>query len=197
MIMRFIRYMYDWTLRIAAHRHATWGLAGVSFVESSFFPIPPDVILIPMCIANRQKAFFYATVCTASSVLGGLLGYAIGYFLFETVGEAILNFYGMKEKFEQLQILGHEDFGWVIFAKGLTPFPYKIITIMAGLLKMSIPVFIVASVFARAIRFYLVAGLLWKYGAPIQDFIEKRLGLMCFLFLALLIGGFAALKYVI
>ncbi len=196
-MMKHIRRLYDWTLRIAAHRHATWGLAGVSFVESSFFPIPPDVILIPMCVANRQKAFFYATICTLSSVIGGLFGYAIGYFLFETVGEAILRFYGMTEKFAELQKMGHEDFGWLIFAKGLTPFPYKIMTITAGLIQMSIPVFIVSSIFARAIRFFLVAGLLWKYGAPIQVFIEKRLGLMTFLFLALLIGGFVAIKFMV
>lgn len=196
-MMKYIRQLYDWTLRIAAHRHATWGLAGVSFVESSFFPIPPDVILIPMCVANRKKAFFYAAICTISSVIGGLFGYAIGYFLFETVGEAILKFYGMTERFAELQKMGHEDFGWLIFAKGLTPFPYKIMTITAGLIQMSIPVFIVSSICARAIRFFLVAALLWKYGAPIQGFIEKRLGLMTFLFLVLLIGGFIAVKYII
>jgi len=196
-MMKYIRQLYDWTLRIAAHRHATWGLAGVSFVESSFFPIPPDVILIPMCVANRKKAFFYAAICTISSVIGGLFGYAIGYFLFETVGEAILKFYGMTERFAELQKMGHEDFGWLIFAKGLTPFPYKIMTITAGLIQMSIPVFIVSSICARALRFFLVAALLWKYGAPIQEFIEKRLGLMTFLFLVLLIGGFIAVKYII
>jgi membrane protein YqaA with SNARE-associated domain len=195
-MMKQIRALYDWTLRIAAHKQATWGLAAVSFIESSVFPIPPDVILIPMCIANRRKAFFYAAVCTVSSVIGGLVGYGIGYFLFEAVGEKILAFYGFADRFHELQMTYDQYGGWIIFAKGLTPFPYKIITILSGVMQMSLPVFIVASIFGRAIRFFLVAALLWKYGAPVQDFIEKRLGLVTFLFLLLLIGGFVALKYI-
>lgn len=197
MISRWIRRMYDWALGVSRSRHATWGLAGVSFLESSIFPIPPDVVLIPMCIANRSKAFRYAAICTASSVLGGVLGYAIGYYLYESVGTAIVHFYGMETQFETLKSRYAEWGGWIIFAKGLTPLPYKIFTILSGVLHLGLPVFIVASVLSRALRFYLVAGLLWKYGAPVQAFIEKRLTLLTCLFLVVLIAGFAALKYII
>jgi len=194
---KLIRRMYDWTLRLAAHRQATWALAGVSFIESSLFPIPPDVMLIPMCIANRKKSLWYATVCTISSVLGGLLGYAIGYFLYDSLGREIIELYGMADKFVELQARYAEWGGWIIFAKGLTPFPYKIITILSGVLHLSLPVFIVASIFARAIRFYLVAGLLWKFGEPVKAFIEKHLTGLTFIFLLLLIGGFVAIKYIL
>jgi membrane protein YqaA with SNARE-associated domain len=192
-----LRRLYDRVLNISSHRHAVWGLAAVSFIESSVFPIPPDIVLIPMCISNRRKSFHYAGICTVSSVLGGLLGYAIGYFLFEEIGQKIINLYGMADKFGALQGKYAEWGGWIIFAKGLTPFPYKIITILSGVLHLGLPVFIVASIFSRAIRFYLVAGLVWKYGAPIQTFIEKRLMLVTCFFLLLLIGGFAAIKYIL
>lgn len=193
--MKLIRKMYDWTMRIAAHRHATAGLAGVSFIESSIFPIPPDVVLIPMCIAKREKAFFYATVCTVASVLGGLLGYAIGYSLYETIGRHIVDVYGMADKFAGLQEKYNQYGGWIIFAKGLTPFPFKILTILSGVMKMNLGIFVASSIACRALRFYIVAALLWKFGAPIQVFIEKRLGLVTLAFLVLLIGGFVAIKY--
>lgn len=192
-----LRKLYDWTLRISAHRHAERWLAAVSFIESSVFPIPPDAMLIPMCIANRDKAFRYAAICTAASVLGGMLGYAIGYFLYEALGQSIVTFYGAQEGFAALEAKYAEWGGWIIFGKGLTPFPYKIITILSGVLHLSLPVFIVSSIFSRAIRFFLVAALIWKYGAPVQAFIEKRLMLVTMLFLILLIGGFVAIKYVI
>lgn len=196
-MMKLIRKMYDWTLRLSAHRHATAALAGVSFVESSIFPIPPDVVLIPMCIARRDRAFFYAAVCTVASVLGGLAGYAIGYFLYETVGEYIVRIYGMAEKFAALQTKYNQYGGWIIFAKGLTPFPFKILTILSGVMKMNIGIFIVSSIACRSLRFFLVAGLLWKFGAPIQVFIEKYLGWVTLAFLVLLIGGFVALRYIV
>jgi len=185
-----LRRLYDWTLRVAAHKHASWGLAGVSFVESSIFPIPPDAVLIPMCIAERKKAFRYAAICTAASVLGGLLGYAIGYFLYESLGKSIIHFYGMDTKFDMLKAKYDEWGGWIIFAKGMTPIPYKLITITSGVLKLNLATFIIASIFSRAIRFYLVAALIWRYGAPVQKFIEKRLMLVTVAFLALIIGGF-------
>lgn len=193
---KLIRKVYDLTLRISAHKHATWGLAGVSFVESSIFPIPPDVVLIPMCIANRQKAFYYATVCTVASVLGGLLGYAIGYGLYESVGHKIIEIYGMGDKFGDLKARYDEYGGWIIFAKGLTPFPYKILTILSGVMQMNLGVFVVSSIACRAIRFYLVAGLLWKFGEPVKVFIEKYLTWLALAFLVILIGGFALLKYI-
>lgn len=196
-MQKHIRALYDWTLGIAAHRHATRGLAAVSFAESSFFPIPPDVILIPMCVARRDRAFFYAFVCTVASVIGGFFGYAIGYFLYETLGEAIIRFYGAGADFAALQAKYDQWGGWIILAKGMTPIPYKILTILSGVLHQNLLVFAVASVAARAMRFFLVAALIWKYGAPIQEFIERRLMLVTFLFLALLIGGFAAIKYLV
>lgn len=196
-MQKFLRRIYDVMLGMAGHKHAVWALAGVSFAESSFFPIPPDIMLIPMCIKERGKAFFYATICTASSVIGGLLGYAIGYYFFETWGHEIIKFYGMADKFDALQAKYDTYGGWIIFLKGMTPIPYKILTILSGVMHLAIPVFIVSSICGRAVRFYLVAGLLWKFGAPIQIFIEKYLVWVTFLFLILLIGGFLALKYII
>lgn len=183
-------------LRLSGSKHATPALATVSFIESSVFPIPPDVMLIPMCIARRDKAFFYATVCTIASVIGGMFGYAIGYFLFETLGQRILEIYGAADKFSDMQRRYDEYGGWIILAKGLTPFPFKILTILSGVMKMNLQIFIVSSIAARAMRFYLVAGLLWKFGAPIQAFIEKYLGWVTLGFLAILIGGFVAVAYI-
>jgi membrane protein YqaA with SNARE-associated domain len=194
---KILRKLYDRLLAAARGKNAVWALAAVSFIESSVFPIPPDAMLIPMCIANRHRAFHYAAVCTAASVLGGLLGYAIGYFLFESVGRHIIDLYGMQDKFGAMQAKYAQYGGWIIFAKGLTPFPYKIITILSGVLHLALPVFIISSVCSRALRFFLVAALLWKYGAPVQEFIEKRLMLVTVGFLLLLIGGFVALKYIL
>lgn len=188
--------MYDWMLGLSAHKHATWALAAVSFIESSIFPIPPDIMLIPMCIAKREKSFFYATVCTVSSVIGGLLGYAIGYYAFETWGKGIVDFYHMNKTFDAMKGAYAEYGGWIILAKGMTPIPFKILTIMSGMLKLDLRIFILSSIGARAMRFFLVAGLLWKFGAPIQVFIEKHLGWVTLAFLALLIGGFVALRYI-
>lgn len=197
MISTLIRRLYDWTLHIAGHRHATLGLAGVSFAESSFFPLPPDIILIPMCVARRDKAFYYAFVCTVSSVIGGFAGYAIGYFLFETIGQAILEFYGATDSFAALKHTYDVWGGWIIVAKGMTPIPYKILTILSGALHQNLLIFGVASIAARSMRFFLVAALIWKFGAPIQEFIEKRLMLMTTLFLVLLIGGFVVIEYLL
>lgn len=190
-----LRRLYARTLDLASHRHATRWLAAVSFIESSVFPIPPDVMLVPMCIQNRSRSFYYAMVCTLSSVVGGLLGYAIGYFLYDLLGHRIIEFYGMQGKFDEMQAMYDSWGGWIIFAKGLTPFPYKVITILSGVLQLSLPVFIVASILSRALRFFLVAALLWKYGAPIQTFIEKYLGMLTFAFLVILVSGVVALRY--
>ena len=194
---KLIRALYDWTIKISAHRRATWGLAGISFIESSVFPIPPDIVLIPMCIANRAKAFWYATVCTFSSVLGGVLGYAIGYFLYDTIGTKIIDFYGYQEAFTALTDK-YKEWGFeLIVAKGLTPIPFKIVTIASGVAKFPLIEFVAASIIARAIRFYAVAALIWKFGAPIQVFIEKYLTILALAFLAIVILGFVALKYIV
>jgi membrane protein YqaA with SNARE-associated domain len=192
-----LRALYDRTMRIAGHRNAMGGLAAVSFVESSVFPIPPDVLIIPMVIADRAKAWRIALVCTVASVLGGLLGYAIGYFLYDTLGQAILAFYGYTEKFEDFRQF-YADWGfWFVMAAGFTPFPYKVITITSGVLALNPLVFLVASVVSRGARFYIVSGLLWYFGPPIKAFIEKHLGWLMVLFFVLLLGGFVAIKYVV
>ena len=180
---------------LAAHRHAVPALAGVSFVESSVFPIPPDILLIPMVLAEREKAFRIALVCTVASVLGGLLGYAIGVFLFEELGKPMLELYGYAPKFAEFQGKYRDWGAWAVFIAGVTPFPYKVITILSGVTQLDIFIFTVASVAARGLRFFIVAGLLWHFGEPIRDFIEKRLSLLFWLFCALLVGGFVAVKF--
>ncbi len=190
-----LRRLYDWTLSLARHRHAVPALAGVSFIESSVFPIPPDVLLIPMVLAEREKAFRIAFVATVASVLGGLLGYAIGVFLFEELGKPLLELYGYGPKFAEFQEKYNDWGAWAVFFAGVTPFPYKVITILSGVTALDIFIFTVASAAARGLRFFIVAGLLWRYGEPIQDFIEKRLALLFWLFCGLLVGGFAAAKF--
>lgn len=190
-----LRRLYDWTMELAAHRSAPWALAGVSFIESSVFPIPPDVMLIPMVLAERRKAWFYATLCTVASVVGGAFGYFIGYFLFETVGEPILRFYGYQEAFHEFAARYNEWGAWIVFMAGVTPFPYKVITIASGATQLNFFVFMLASVAARGLRFFVVAGLLYWFGPPIKDFIERRLGLLFTIFVILLLGGFAVVKF--
>lgn len=190
-----IRRLYDWTISLAAKPYALWALAIVAFAESSFFPIPPDILLIPMIIAMPSRAFLYAGVALAASVLGGMFGYYIGYGLFETLGEPILNAYGKAEQFDHFAATYNEWGAWAVLVAGVTPFPYKIITILSGSTGLNFAVFMLASVIARGLRFFIVAALLWKFGAPIRDFIERRLGLMFTLFVVLLGAGFYAVKY--
>jgi membrane protein YqaA with SNARE-associated domain len=192
-----MRRLYDWMMRMAGHKKAPQALFWVAFIESSVFPIPPDVMLIPMILAQRAKAFLYASICLAGSVIGGMAGYAIGYYLFDLIGEPILRVYGYGEKYQQTAALFNEWGPWILIAKGWTPFPYKVLTIAAGAFKMSFVPFILASIVARAMRFYLVAALLYWFGEPIRDFIEKRLSLVTTAFLVLVVGGFVAIKYVL
>ena len=192
---QMLRRLYDWTLSMAEHRHALWVLAGVSFIESSVFPIPPDVLMIPMILARPSRAWLIATVALIASVLGGMLGYAIGAFAFESIGQPVLASLGKADAMEAFNTR-FNDFGfWAVLTAGVTPFPYKVITIMSGWTSMPIITFVLTSILARGLRFYLVALLLWKYGAPIRDFIERRLGLMFTLFILLLFGGFFVLRY--
>lgn len=192
-----LRKIYDWMMRKASDEKAPWALGVVSFVESSFFPIPPDVMLIPMVMANRQKAWWYATIATVTSVLGGLLGYAIGYYLYEAVGLPILEFYGKANALDAFIAFVHDYGVPAVIIKGATPIPYKVVTIAAGVAKMDLLAFVGASIVARAMRFYLVAGLLYFFGEPIREFIEKRLTLVTTVFVVLLVGGFVAVKYLI
>lgn len=192
-----IRALYDWTMRAASHKHAVPSLFGVSFVESSFFPIPPDIMLIPMVLAERAKAWFFALVATAGSVLGGIAGYLIGYFLFDAVGKPLLEFYGYAEKFASFAAQYNEYGAWIVFFFGVTPFPYKVITIASGATALNIGVFMLASVLSRGLRFFVVAALLYWFGPPIRSFIEERLGIVFTIFVVLLFGGFVAIRYLL
>lgn len=190
-----IRRLYDWTLSLAEHPHALWVLALVAFVESSFFPIPPDIIMIPMILARPSRAFLIAGIALIASVLGGMLGYAIGALAFETIGAPILQSLGKADAMAEFSTR-FNDFGfWTVLMAGVTPFPYKVITIMSGWTAMPLGTFIFTSILARGLRFFIVAGLLWRFGVPVRDFIERRLGLMFTLAIGLLFGGFFAVKF--
>lgn len=191
-----LRRLYDWVMGLAAGRHAPSALAGISFAESSFFPIPPDVMLIPMVIARRHKAWIFAGIATAASVLGGLFGYLIGAFLFEAVARPIIDFYHYGAQFETLQEWFAQGGLLLVFIAGFTPVPYKVFSITAGVVALNLPVFILGSIVSRGARFFLVAALLYWFGEPIRDFIEKRLALMTVVFGVLLVGGFVALKFI-
>ena len=192
-----LRALYDRTMAMAAGRGAEPTLGIVSFVESSFFPIPPDVLLIPMVLADRSKAWRYAALATVTSVLGGLFGYLIGAVLFEQIGQPLIEFYHQGERFGVFQEWFNRWGAWIVLFAGVTPFPYKVITIASGTVGLSLPVFIVASVIARGARFFIVAALLYWIGPPIRAFIEERLGLVFTVFMVLLVGGFVLVRYVV
>lgn len=192
----FLRRIYDWLLALAATRQALPALGAVSFVESSFFPIPPDVLLIPMVLAKRRQWIVYASVCTAASVAGAFLGYFIGAFLYEAVAEPILSLYGKTGSFDQVRAWYNEYGGWGVFFAAVTPFPYKVLTIFSGAAGLDIVTFTLVSIVGRGLRFFLVAGLVRAFGPPVQAFIERRLGLVLTVGFVLLIGGFAFLKLI-
>jgi membrane protein YqaA with SNARE-associated domain len=186
--------LYDWIMNLARSGRAPWALAVVSFAESSFFPIPPDVMLAPMVAARPNKAFVYAGICTAASVVGGLLGYAIGVYL-EPVGQAILNLFGHADGRAQFQTW-FDEFGlFVILAKGVTPIPYKLVTITAGFARFDLFTFVWASILTRGVRFFAVAAVLKFYGPQLLEEFEKRINLYAILGLVVLVGGFVAIKY--
>ncbi len=170
----FLERWYESAKRLAAHRRAVPALAAVSFIESSVFPIPPDVMLIPMVQARRERAWYYAFVCTVASVLGGIAGYAIGWFLFDSIAQPVLDQLGKADSIEVFEKMAEEHGAMAVFGAGLTPFPYKVITIMSGALKLSLPIFIIASVLSRSIRFFLVAGIVWKFGDQAEQLIKKH-----------------------
>lgn len=190
-----IRSLYNWTMRLGESRYALYALAIIAFIESSVFPIPPDVLLIPMIIALPHRAFLIAFVATVSSVLGGMFGYYIGAALFDSIGLPLLEFYGKAAQFDHFKDTYNEYGAWAVLIAGITPFPYKVITILSGSTGLDFGVFVLSSVIARAARFFVIAALLWKFGVPIRSFIEKRLGLVFTVALALLVGGFIAVKF--
>ena len=189
-----VKATYDYMLNLASRRNAMYFLFAVAFIESSFFPIPPDVMLIPMVLAAPTKAWRIAGIATIASVLGGAFGYAIGVFFFDLIARPILTFYGYMHQFDVFKDYYHEWGAWIVFGAGITPFPYKVITIASGVVHLDFAVFMLASVVARGMRFYLVAWLLKKYGEPMKDYIEKNLGMLSVFFLLLLLGGFACIK---
>ena len=188
-----LRRLYDWVLNLAGRPSAPWALGAVSFSESSFFPVPPDVMLAPMILARPQKAYFYAAVCTVASVLGGILGYTIGYFLTD-LGLAIMRVLGHSDGLEQFRQWFDQWGLWVILIKGLTPIPYKLVTIASGLAAFSFPIFIAASVATRGGRFFLEAWILKTWGPAMLAQVEKRLALWTGVGLVALIGLIVVLK---
>lgn len=193
---KFVRKIYDAVFHLSKDNGAMYWLFAVAFIESSFFPIPPDVMLIPMILAAPDKAWKIAGVATVGSVIGAYFGYAIGFYFFQLIAEPLLDFYGYLDKFNSFKNLYNQYGAWIVFGAGITPFPYKIITIASGVVHTNLLVFTVASIIARGMRFFLVAWLLKKYGEAMREFIEKNLGWLSVVFLLLLIGGFAAVKFI-
>lgn len=193
-IQKLIHKTYDTMLSLSAKDHAMLFLFLVAFAESSFFPIPPDVMIIPMVLATPQKAWKIAGLATFASVIGGYFGYIIGSCFFDLIAKPLLEMYNALNQFKEFENYYHLYGAWIVFGAGITPFPYKIITIASGVVHLDLFVFTIASILARGIRFFLVAWLLKKYGAPMKVFIEKNLGWLSVLFLILLIGSFALLK---
>lgn len=192
-----LRRLYDWTLHWADTPYGTPALAAVSFVESSFFPVPPDVLLIALAAARPRRAFFYAAVCTAASVAGGLLGYFLGAVFMDTVGRAIVGLYGLEEQFHWVQRKYQETAFWAVFTAALTPIPYKVFTIAGGATAISIPVFVLASVLGRGARFFGVAALLFFFGPIVRAWIERYFDRLAVLFLLLLAGGFLVVRWLL
>lgn len=191
-----LKPLYDRTMALADHPKALWCLAAVAFVESSVFPIPPDVLMIPMILARPSRAWLIALVALAASVAGGVLGYAIGTFFYEGIGQPVLQAMGKGGAMAEFNAR-FNDFGfWAVLGAGITPFPYKVITIMSGWAGMPLGTFIATSILARSLRFFIVAGLLWQFGAPIRYFIERRLGLVFSAFVVILFGGFLLVRFI-
>lgn len=190
-----LRRSYNWMIEWASHPQALWVLVAVAFAESSFFPIPPDPLYIAMILANHEAAMRYAFVCTISSVLGGILGYYIGYALFETAGQWIIQTYGLESAFAKFQTSFDEWGFWIVALKGLTPIPYKVVTIFSGVAKLDLFTFLVASLIARGFRFYMVAGVLRYCGPEIRGMVDRYLGWITLLIIGVIVGGFLAIKY--
>ncbi len=190
-----LRKLYDWVLHWAETPYGSWALFILAFAESSFFPIPPDILLIALAISIPAKAFRYALICSAGSVLGGIAGYVIGYQFMDLIGFRILNFYGLMEKYDIISALYGRYNAWAVGIAGFTPVPYKVFTISAGAFKINFPVFLMASVVSRSARFFLVGWLIYKFGAKIRSFIDRYFNILAVVFTILLIGGFILIKW--
>ncbi|CAM5775636.1 cytochrome b561 [Labrys miyagiensis] len=191
-----LRRFYDWMIRASESPSAIWVLGFISFAESSFFPIPPDIMLIPMSVAQPKKAWLYATVCTIASVIGGIFGYMIGWLLYDTIGTWLINLYGYQHGVEQFRCLYAENGAWIILIKGLTPIPYKIVTITSGFAGYSLFWFVVFSVITRGARFFVLAGILNYFGTPLRNFIERHLTSVVIGLVVFLVAGALASHYI-
>jgi membrane protein YqaA with SNARE-associated domain len=189
------RRLYDWTMSLSHSPRAPYALGAVSFAESSFFPIPPDIVLAPMALARPDRAWFYAAICTVTSVLGGLLGYAIGAFALATIGQWLISIYGGADKIQHILELYREYGAWVILIKGLTPIPYKFVTIASGMAGYDLVWFVVLSAITRGARFFILAGLFNRFGGPMRVMLERYFGPILIALVATIIGGFFALRY--
>ena len=189
-----LRRLYNWTIHIAGHRHALRWMFGIAFIESSVFPIPPDVLLIPMVLARRSQAFLVAFLATAGSVLGAFLGYAIGHFLFHTIGQPILDFYGATADFNRLRELYDHWGWWIIPVAGMTPFPFKVITIASGVFGLDLTTFALACTVSRGGLFFIESALLWRFGQRMRNFIERNLNIAAVILFVLLLIGIALVR---
>jgi len=192
--MKIFRNLYNWTLEKSSTKEAPWFLSLISFTESSFFPIPPDIILIPMILAKRAKAFLFATICTISSAIGGIFGYLIGLLLFNSIGIVLINFYHLEESINEFKNYYNSYGAWIVIIAGFTPFPFKVITIASGLFQLNFFIFLICSIISRGARFYLVAGLLYFFGKKIKLFIDKYFNILTILFFIILIGSILVIK---
>ena len=195
--MKLLRSLYDWVLHWAATPYALPALFLISFAESSFFPVPPDVLLIAMTIAVPAMWFRYAFFCTLASVLGGVFGYIIGLKFMDVIGNRIIELYHLQDKFEKIGALYREHEAWAVAGSGFTPIPYKLFTLAAGAFKIDLPVFIFASTLGRAARFFLIGFLIYKFGPTIKEWIEKYFGWFSLIFFVMLFLGFYLLKFVL
>jgi membrane protein YqaA with SNARE-associated domain len=190
-----LRRLYDWVLHWAATPYATWALLLLAFAESSFFPIPPDVLLIAMCVARPDRSLKYASICAVGSVAGGCLGYLIGWQFMTSIGHRIVDFYGLTNRVAYIGNLYHAYDAWAVGIAGFTPIPYKVFTIAAGMFKIDFSVFILASAISRSGRFFLVGGLIYWFGPRIQSFIDRYFDMLAVTFTVLLVGSFVLVKY--
>ncbi|MCH7826643.1 MAG: DedA family protein [Bacteroidetes bacterium] len=204
--MKYIRKLYDWVLSWAETPYGAIAIFILAFTESSFFPIPPDALLIALVLGARKKAFKFALICTVGSISGAILGYLIGHYLWWTPGNEFSsvagfffsNFPGFTEEmFFKIQQLYNQFNFWIVFTAGFTPLPYKVFTVSAGAFNINFPLFMIASIIGRGARFFLVSALIWKYGSPIKSFIDKYFNLLAILFTILLIGGFVLINFLV
>lgn len=189
--------IYDWILHWAETPHSRWALFLLALCESSFFPVPPDLLLIPLCVAVPRKSFIYSLVCSLGSIIGGCIGYLIGWQFMDTIGGSIIDFYGFHDKYQHIQSLYMSYDAWAIGIAGFTPVPYKVFTITAGAFRINFAVFFIASSISRSARFFLVGGLIYTFGSGIQSFIERYFNTLAVIFTILLVLGFVLLKYLL